>query len=221
VNTTQDNQKYLVIDDHPLFRQGMIRLLSKLNPSYESQEAGNGFEAIDKFKKNRFEIIFLDIKMPKMDGIECFKKLRIIRPDCKIIIVSSFDTISYINEFISNGVNGYLLKSIDETILFDAISAVNNNEQYICSEVYIEWFKYNADFNKNKGVKLCLSLREIEIVKLICQNFTSKQIGELLHISCATVKNHRSHIFNKLGAKNVADLIVLAIREGLYIVEPI
>lgn len=218
MNSQNLDLNYLIVDDHPLYRKGVVSIIKSINIKNTCFEASNGFEAIHLFRKIKTDIIFLDIQMPKMDGIVCLKHLRKIDPDCKVVIISSSDSPLYVLQLMNQNVNAYLLKNINSEILKQAINNVICGDPFLSPEIYKQWFDIKHLNNKYHS-KIIISEREKEILRLICESNSSKEISDKLNISFSTVKTHRNHLMKKTEAKNIADLIIYAIKNEIYFID--
>jgi len=209
----------IIADDHPIFRNGLKTVLLKINFIDRIFEAENGKEIITIIEQCSINIILTDIEMPEMDGIECTKIVRAKYPDIKIIALTMFDSLKYILELHDAGVHGYLLKNTDLDELTKAIYTIHEGEHYYAKQVLD--VLYNGLLKREAFVQETLEFdqitaREIEILKMICEQFTSFEIAEKLFISPKTVERHKENIYIKTGTKNLAGLALLAIKKGYY-----
>jgi len=208
-------------DDHEMFREG-LKFIITTNPEYVIVgEAGNGREAFDKIEQLRPDLVILDISMPEMTGIEVARQVRKYYPEIKIIILSRHDNEEYINQVVKYGVHGYTLKENASSDLHKAISEVMKGNLFLSSSIMTKIIiDYSKDKNKkaentNTSLFSTLSNREIEIIKLIAEGKTSKEIASLKRITNATVKVHRANIMGKLNIHKSTDLVKYAIKVGL------
>jgi DNA-binding NarL/FixJ family response regulator len=205
--------KVAIVDDHNLFREGLYSLLS----SNESLEliinVGNGQEFFEKLNQGLTpDIVLLDLTMPEMDGFEVLKLLQKQFPKVKSIALSMHDDGNYVVKCLKSGAMGYLLKNTDEQELFRAIEMVYRGEKYYNQEIT------NTIINtmSESGPKTQkLSPKEEEILALIAEGKTTKQIAYQLFISTRTVETHRVNIMKKLNAKNTAEMIKIAAKLDL------
>lgn len=174
-------------------------------------EASNGNEVLDILKKNKADIVLMDIKMPVMDGIEATKKITSLYPDTQIIAITMHEEIGYFNKMIDAGASGFLLKKTNKSQLEDAINAVYNGETYFSEEFVMKESKLSI----NKKTDISLSDREKQVLELICKGFSNIEIAKHLGISQRTIDGHRSRLFDKTGAKNAPNLVLFAIKNGL------
>jgi DNA-binding NarL/FixJ family response regulator len=210
-------RKYNVIvaDDHSIFRVGLMNILSHLPVVSRIDEASNGMEVLKLLKKRPYDIVFMDIEMPVLNGIDTLQKIRALQYPVKIITLSMFSSENYIMAMYDQEVNGYILKNTNHQELNRAIDLVMDNQQYYCPEVANILFKRLIKKEKpSEKDEIELSEREEEILLLICQQFSSTEIGERLCISEKTVKRHRQKLIEKTGMKNLAGLVIFAIKKG-------
>jgi DNA-binding NarL/FixJ family response regulator len=208
----------LITDDHQLFREGMESLLRKLSFIATVFHSGNGREALDVLEKNTIDLVFMDIRMPELSGIEATRLIRLNGNNVKIIAITMMEDPHSVASMFRSGANGYILKNTSFIELQDAIKTVMGGERYYARE--ISQLMLDSFFTESKPVQrkienVLLTAREIEIINLICQGFGSKDIGEILYISHRTVDNHRSHIYSKLKISNAADLVYYALQAGI------
>lgn len=209
----------IIADDHELFRDGLKLMLSKYPEIRIIAEAENGRELVEFTFAHKPDVVLTDIKMPIMDGIEAAKKITAQQPQTGIIGLSMFDEDDLIIDMLEAGAKGYLLKNSDKSEIVDAIVTVYNQDPYYCRNTsrkltqMIARSKFNPYSKKDR---IEFSEREKEIITLICQEFTNKEIGEKLFISSRTVEGHRVKILEKMDVKNTVGLVVYAIRHNLY-----
>ena len=202
----------VIVDDHIIFRKGLRAVLDEITNIKVIGEASNGHELFDILKKNEVDIVFMDIKMPVMDGIEATKKAREKYPDLKIIALTMHEEIGYFNKMIDAGANGFLLKKTTKDELEKAIKKVMMDDNYFSEEFISSISKHNISKNKSK---IKLSDREMEILELICKGYSNPEISKYLGISQRTIDGHRGRLFEKTGAKNAPNLVMFAVKNGL------
>ena len=207
----------LVTDDHTLFRRGTMMLLESFNEVGNVDDAENGKEAIEKLSDFNFDLVLLDLEMPVMDGWETAKKIVSKFPEIKIIMISMHDSLQIISDLIEIGVHSYLLKNADPDEVHKAILSVINNDFYYNQLVSKALHKRVQKDGMDKGVarRADVSPREIEILQLICQELTMKEIGEKLFLSEQTVHTHRKNLMRKTKAKNAVGLVKFAFQNGI------
>ncbi|MFL5763853.1 MAG: response regulator [Bacteroidia bacterium] len=209
--------KLAIVDDHHLFRKGLISLINDYKDLSVSIEASNGIELKEALRRNTPDIILLDVEMPEMDGIEVTEYLALKYPSVKILILTMHNEEEIIFDLIDKGAHGVLLKddSIDQVI--DAIYAVKDTGYYFkenISKVMISNLVRTKKIIPRIG-KVRLTEREIEVVRLICNELTNKEIADKLCISARTVDGHRLNILKKLGARNSIGIVMYAVKHRL------
>lgn len=217
--TTADTITVVIADDHEIFRDGMKALLSKLPNVSLSGDADNGQSLIQLVEKVHPDVVITDIKMPVMDGVEATKYITKNYPGTSVIALSMFDETSLILEILEAGASGYLVKDCDKTEIKEAIDAVHNKEQYYCRHTgnkLLQMMAKTAKKQEEKIPALQLTDKEKEIIQLLCEQFTTKQIAEKLFMSPRTVEGYRLKILEKLDAKNTVGIVIAAIKYGLY-----
>jgi DNA-binding NarL/FixJ family response regulator len=212
--------RILLADDHAVVRGG-LRLLLSAEPDLEVvSEAGDGLEAVEKAMSEDVHLAILDVTMPRMTGLQATLELRRRKPDLKILILTMHESEQYLYEALKAGASGYVLKSVADLDLVRACRAAMRGEPFLYPAAesalvrdYLERPPGDGD-----GPRDPLTPRENEVLKLIAESHTSKEIAELLVISEKTVERHRSNILEKLGARDRVALTRYAIRRGL--IEP-
>lgn len=214
--------KILIVDDHKIVRNGIRFTLESSNkPNFIAKidEAATGYEAVQLCTVNLYDIIFMDINMPDMDGIQACKEIIQVSQNKNIIAISMNDEEYQVRQMMEAGANGYLLKNTGPEILNAAISTVLKGGQYFSNEVALKLMQINSSKgNKEKGDKknseVKLSKREIEVLTLIANELTNDEIALKLGLSKRTVDTHRQNIINKLSLRNTAGLIKYAIKNN-------
>jgi DNA-binding NarL/FixJ family response regulator len=209
--------KLAVVDDQHLFRKGLISLIKEFEELDIVIEASNGNELIEKLKTKRPTVVLLDLEMPGMDGIETTEFLKRKYPEIKVLILTMHNEEEIILHLIEKGAHGFLLKDHPIETLVDAIYAVIENGYYFndhISKVMVKGLlrtqKIKPSFNEVR-----LSEREIEVIRLICKEYTNKEIAEKLFISVRTVDGHREKILQKTKAKNTVGIVMYAVKNNL------
>jgi DNA-binding NarL/FixJ family response regulator len=206
--------KLIIADDHPLLIEGLISILSEVKDLEILEPVNNGNQLISSLTLMPADIVLLDLNMPKLDGIKTLPLLRRDFPDLKVIVLTNYDQPQLIEEVKKIGAHGYLLKNSPSTILKNAIARVLNGE-FCFDEKFLPAKENSPYFIDDFMKKYQLTRREVEIIKMIAKEFTSKEIGESLFISEFTVSTHRRNIMKKLNSKNVAGLLKFARQHGL------
>ena len=211
--------RIILADDHEIFRDGFNVMLKKQTEIKLLGEAANGVELIELTERLMPDIIITDIKMPRMDGIEATKVLTAKFPEINIIALTMFDDDNLIIDMLEAGAKGYLLKSAHKTEIIDAIKTVYKDETYYCKSTSAKLIKMIAQSRFNpirQKEKPEFTKKEIEVIKLICQQASNKEIASKLFLSMRTIEGYREKIQEKMKAKNVAGIVVYAIKSGIY-----
>jgi two-component system response regulator DegU len=213
-----------IVDDHLLFRRGMVQILSQIEDFEITLEATNGIEFLEKLEEQKIDIVLLDIQMPEMDGIKVTEILRKINADDpKIIVLSMHDEDQYILHLLEIGANGYLLKDTDPDEVELAIRKVHGQGIYFTdfvSRVMLKkaTLKKPPRSGKYFNYKKDLSERELEVLTLICQGSTTAEIANKICLSPRTIEGHRTRIMEKLNVNNTASLVAYAVKNDLIII---
>jgi len=210
-----ETYRIVIADDHSLFRQGLKGLLQG-NPSLEVVgEAGDGLELLEllKTKGPNPHLVILDISMPNLRGIEAIPEIKAINPGVKLLIVTMHADSEYLSQTLSAGVNGYFLKKDADKELFSAIETIRRNKTYVSPHLSEDLADLWAHGREGAGGPV-LSNREREVLKLIAEGKSNKDVAGLLFISVHTVERHRANLMRKLDLKKTADLVKYAIQKG-------
>jgi DNA-binding NarL/FixJ family response regulator len=212
--------KIILADDHEIFRDGFKAMLKK-QPSVELiGEASDGEELVELTRKLKPDVVVTDIKMPKMDGLQAAKILSEEFPGMGIVALSMIDEENLIVDMMEAGAKGYLLKNAHKNEIIEAIKAVDEGHIYYCDGTSAKLSRMIAESNKIPfGKKISrpeLTQKEIDVVLLICQEKTNKEIADRLNLSIRTIEGYRDRIFEKIGARNSAGVVIYAIRNKIY-----
>ncbi len=208
--------RILIADDHGIVRSGLRTLLESHEGLEVIAEADNGADARDLAISERPDLAILDVKMPGLSGLQATRAIREPAPDVAVLILSMHDEERYLFEALKAGASGYVLKRAADTDLLAAIDAVERGEPFLTPEAQQALIKDVLD--RGHGSEEELTPREEEVVKLVAEAHTNKEIAELLGLSEKTVENHRSNAMRKLGMRDRVELVRYAIRRGL--IEP-
>jgi DNA-binding NarL/FixJ family response regulator len=212
--------RILLGDDHAVVRQG-LRMLLDAQPDLEVvAEAGDGAEALEKALSQDLDLAILDVAMPRMTGLHATRELSRRRPELRVLILSMHENEQYLHEALKAGASGYVVKTVADRDLVAACRAAMRGEPFLypgALSTLIRDYLHRAQ-NGQPVRQDPLTPRETEVVKLIAEGKSSKDIAELLVISEKTVERHRANILEKLGMRDRVDLTRYAIRRGL--VEP-
>ena len=212
--------KIAIADDEQLFRQGVKNMLSKQEDFKVLYDLENGQALLERLRtaRSKPDIVITDLNMPEMDGVELTKIISKEFPNIKIITLTGYFTKTFVLNMLSIGAVGYLTKNSTPELMFKTIRAVHKNGYYYDNEIkkYADQLKVDkpkksrSPFDKNLFTK-----RELEVLELICQQYQASEIAEILSISKRTVDVHRKNLLLKSEAKNIAGLVVYAIKHKL------
>lgn len=219
--TAEDRKiNLLIADDHPVFRVGLLNILKTLPFISEIYEASNGVEAINACIKHPIDIVLMDIDMPEMNGVEASRKIKVAYPQVDIVVLTMFNQSKHVLDLYDCGVSGYLLKDATLAEISKALNLVKNGEHYYCKAISAVLIKglMNRDQvleNIPEHAAEPITDREIEILRLVCDQHSSIEIGELLSLSEHTVKRHRQSLMEKTQSKNLAGLVLFAVKNNI------
>jgi len=205
-----------IIDDHNIFRDGIILVLNQISHFKVIYNSDNGYDFLSFLNLRIPDIVLMDINMPIINGIDLARLSLEKKPDLKIIVLTMFADLVHYNQMINLGVKGFVIKKSSKEILKDAIETVYYGEHYFSREILHKLALQTMHNNKlsNKD----LTHREKEILRLICQGKTTYEISNLLFISHKTVETHRSNIFKKAQVRNIAELIIWAVKNNYFVI---
>ncbi|MEL6557627.1 MAG: response regulator transcription factor [Bacteroidota bacterium] len=205
-----------IADDHDMVRQGLESVISSF-PQFNILETVNsGLKMLERLKVIKPDVVLLDIIMPDMNGIEVAKKIKKNFPDVRILMLSMEVSSEYIKDAFKNEIDGYIPKNADISILIEAITTLASGERYYDQKVKDYIFKYFVNDESLAVPKIDnLSQREVQVLKMISNGVSNKEIGEQLFISPKTVEAHRNNILKKLHLKSTADLVKFAIAKNI------
>ena len=208
--------KIVLADDHAMLRQGIKKIIEEEDNLEVVGEVSDGLELIDFLNNNRANLVLLDISMPNVRGIEAINEVRRAQPGVKVLMLTMHNNKEYLYAAISAGADGYLLKENSHDELLSAIDQVMLGETYISSTLAADFSEDLMKFyRKNKKLPFeHLTNREREVLKMVAEGNTSREIGDLLYISLRTVEHHRANIMRKMKFRSVADLIKYALDKG-------
>ncbi len=214
--------KIVLADDHLIVRNGIKMLLESQHNLQVVGEANNGKEVVDFLESDmRVDLVLTDIDMEVMGGMELADYIQQKHPHIKVILLSMLDEVKYVQEAFKKGVLGYLVKNVDYDELLFAIQHVAKGGIYVCGELTSGMLEAINDLMDKGGslgpdvTRFELSERETEILQLISEGYTNAEIADKLFLSKRTVEGHRQNLINRLGVKNSAELIKVAVRHGL------
>eukprot|EP00388_Colpodella_angusta_P009522 GDKJ01025287.1.p2 GENE.GDKJ01025287.1~~GDKJ01025287.1.p2 ORF type:complete len:211 (+),score=2.96 GDKJ01025287.1:106-738(+) len=207
------NINLFIADDHQILIDGIISFFNELEGFTVIGYANDGQSLLQEIATKTPDIILLDLNMPKLDGLSTLKKIKISYPNIKVIILSNYHQSQLIKETNELGANGYILKNGSKSDLLNAITTVQSGKKYFpeLDNAITNSAVFTDEFMK----KHQLTKREVEIIQLVCQELSSKEIGDKLFISEFTVTTHRRNILGKLGIKNTPALLNFAKQNGI------
>lgn len=211
-----ERTKVLVADDHTIVREGLLSLLHEQQDIVVVGAAENGREAVEKARRTFPDVVVMDIAMPLLNGIEATRQLQRLLPQTKVIVLTMYVDEEYVLRALQAGVRGYLLKKAAAAELLQAIRAVERGDFYLSSDisrVVVERFLASDDPASEEGV--VLSDRERQILQLVAEGHTNRQIATALGITPKTVDTHRTRLMAKLDIHDTPGLVRYAIRKGL------
>ncbi|HNQ67495.1 MAG TPA: response regulator transcription factor [Bacteroidales bacterium] len=214
----KDKIKIIIVDDHEIFRNGLKMVLGKLSYISLIGEAQNGQEFLDILNKDKPDIVLLDLEMPVMNGIEAAKLALEKFPDLNIITLTMFNDDEYIKSMMDVGVKGFLIKNINKDTLDKAILTVVNGGNYYSEELFEFFSKQLTKEKKSDKNIIDLTRREKEILQLLCEGLSNKEIAEELFISERTVLGHKTNLMIKTNCKNSLSLMAYAIKNKLVVI---
>jgi len=210
--------KIAIADDHQLFLYGIKTFLEQFSEFSIIIEANDGYELIDQLEQFEVDIILMDINMPNLDGLDATKIVSKKYPQTKIIALTQYSEARFIKAMVKRGAVGYILKNCSTNELSTAITKVFAGDKYFSQEISLNLID---NLQKKKGHSNSLfpglSAREKEIISLLCQEYSSHEISDLLFLSFHTVEVHRKNIMMKVGAKNIAGIVRWAVENDLHL----
>jgi DNA-binding NarL/FixJ family response regulator len=210
--------KILIVDDHEIFRNGLKMVLGKLKYIELIGEAVNGREFVDFLDNAKPDIVLLDIEMPELNGIDAAEIAIKKQPGLKIIALTMFGDDQYIQSMIDVGAKGFLIKNINKETLEKAIQTVHNGGNYYSEELF-EFFTKQITKDKSSPKEVIdITRREKEILQLLCEGLSNKEIADALFISERTVLGHKTNLMAKTNSKNSISLMAYAIKHKLVVI---
>lgn len=208
--------RVMIVDDHTLVREGITALLKFYDDVEVVGEASDGLEAIEKLGTLKPDIVLMDIAMPGLGGLEATVEIKKRKPDVKVIVLSQYDDMEYVNRFLKANVSGYILKKAVGGELIAAIRAVAKGESYLHSAIASKVIEgYVGRKAEASDPYERLTDREKQVLKLIAEGHTHKEIATILGISAKTAIAHHTNISEKLELRSKAELIKFAIQKGI------
>ena len=207
--------RVLIADDHGIVRSGLRLLLERQEDIEVIGEAADGAEAREIAVREKPDLAILDVRMPKLTGLQVTREIKRQAPEVAVLILSMHDDERYLFEALKAGASGYVLKTQADADLMEAIRAVQRGEPFLTPAAQQTLIRDVLERGHEQAGDEDLTPREEEIVKLVAEAHTTKQIAEILHLSEKTVENHRGNAMRKLGMRDRVELVRYAIRRGL------
>ena len=206
--------RILLADDHGIVRSGLHVLIERQDGMHVVAEADDGVAAVEAAQREHPDVAVLDVAMPRMTGIQAAREIKAHRPDTAVVMLSMYDDERYLFDALRAGASGYVLKRAADEELIAAIRSVAAGKPYLPattqSALVKEWLEHADQAPRDP-----LTPREQDVVKLIAEAYTNRQIGEILNVSEKTVESHRANVLAKLGMRDRVELVRYAIRRGL------
>ena len=201
--------RIIVADDHGIVRSGLKMLIERQDGMHVVAEADDGVAAVEAAQRERPDVAILDVAMPRMTGIQAAREIRAHCPSTSVLLLSMHDDERYVHDALRAGASGYVLKRQADAELIDAVRSVASGGRFVSElpEVTLDGCREEI-----------LTPRELDVVKLIAEAYTNRQIAETLKVSEKTVESHRANVLSKLGMRDRVELVRYAIKRGL--IEP-
>ncbi|HEY5493213.1 MAG TPA: response regulator transcription factor [Candidatus Anoxymicrobiaceae bacterium] len=209
--------RVMIVDDHKLVREGLNAVFDQGDDIAVVGEVGSGEEAIEMVSNVDPDVILMDISMPGMNGIQATKLIRKQNPAVKIVILTMLDQEGSVYEAVKAGATGYMLKSTSSDELVRAIKTVFEGKALLNPDATAQLIKEFVNLSENHAKDYGLSDREMEVLQLLSEGKTNKELAKALWISEQTVKTHLAHIFGKLGTSDRTETVARALRNGLVV----
>jgi DNA-binding NarL/FixJ family response regulator len=206
--------RILLADDHGIVRSGLRMLIDRQEGMHVVAEVGDGVAAVEATLRESPDVAILDVAMPRMTGVQAAREIKAQRPNTSVLLLSMYDDERYLFDGLRNGASGYVLKRAADAELIEAVRSVAAGKSYLPSitqsALVKEWLDHGDEAPRDQ-----LTPRELDVVKLIAEAYTNRQIGEILKVSEKTVESHRGNVLAKLGMRDRVELVRYAIRRGL------
>lgn len=208
-----------LVDDQKLFRSGLHMIISKVDHFEVVFEAANGLQFFERLAFEPVDLIILDVEMPEMNGTDTLIRIKKEQPDVKVIMLTMHESERLISHLMQAGANGFLLKDEDPKVVIDAIEQVMAQgvyfRDYVSQALLQNGRRQQASSEVSQLLQAKISDRELQVLRLICQEMTSQEIANKLYISVRTVDGHRRSLQEKTGSRNIAGLVMYAVNNGL------
>ena len=200
----------MLADDHAMFREGIRRIIERIEGVAISGEANDGIELLEHLKKSQPDLVILDISMPNLRGLEAIREIKKLYPRVKIVVLTMHRKKEFIRQALVDGADGFLLKEDPSGQLIRAVQAVRNGQKYLSPLISGDLINLTVAEEQTDP----LTVREREVLKLLAEGKKNQEVAEVLFISPNTVRRHRYNIMEKLNLKSMADLVKYAISQN-------
>lgn len=209
--------RVIVVDDHEIFRNGLKMVIDKIDTARLAGEASNGQEFLELLKATPVDVVLMDVEMPFMNGIEATRQALIEFPQIKIIALTMFNEDQYIQSMLDEGAKGFLIKNIKKDALKSALQTVHDGGNYYSEELF-RFFTQQVVKDEKNTPTIKLTKREKEILQLLAEGLSNKEIAEILFVSERTVIGHKTNLLAKTGCKSTVSLLSYAIKHKLVMI---
>ena len=209
-----DAYTIVLADDHAMFREGIRKIIERIEDAFISGEVNDGLELLELLKRSSPNLVILDISMPNLRGLEAIREIKKTYPQVKVLVLTMHKKKEFLRQALRDGADGFLLKEDAGSELIRAVQTVRNGGKYLSPLLSSVLTSLAVEEEKTE----VLTMREREVLKLLAEGKRTKEIAEALYISPYTVRRHRSNIMEKLNIKSLADLVKYAISQS-YILD--
>jgi DNA-binding NarL/FixJ family response regulator len=205
----------MVVDDHPIVREGLVAILESQEDFNVVAEGGNGAEALDHYQRYTPDVVLMDLQMPKVDGVQAIHQIRTHDPEARIVVLTAYDTDERILQAVQAGARGYLLKGAPREDIFRAVRVVNMGGSLLEPAVAGKLLTHVGGIMRGENRDEELTGRELDVLKLMSKGLRNKEIASELFITERTVKFHANSIYQKLDVNGRTEAVSKAIQRGL------
>lgn len=207
---TMNMIRLVIADDHPIIINGVAALLKQDDEIDLVKEVYDGLQLLDFLKENKVDVVLLDINMPEINGVDACRLIKDKYPDTRVLAFSQYNEKRFVKRLLKSGANGYLLKNSPASELIAAIKMVHQGGMYLSKELPNIFYE-NKSQAQTDNLFPDISQRELDVLKLICEELNTQEIADRLFISKHTVETHRANLLLKVGVKNTAGLVKWAV----------